>query len=196
MKFHCPACDQRIEASDEFAGSEQLCPQCSAKFNVPFLPEIADLQPQFSEPPTPQRSRFTHNAILSLRWVGVLPAAVGAYFLSQILFALASVIGNEIPDFIVQLWNSYVGVLAFIYAGVYTAPARRVGVAVVLSILICAVTLSICFIACALGTNSMGEKVWLCVCAAVSIGGAAHICLVVLADDKRRHLAGYKIFDA
>lgn len=49
MKFHCPNCNQRIEAEDLFAGKTVECPACSVPFTVPF--------PEKKIPPTPPPTR-------------------------------------------------------------------------------------------------------------------------------------------
>ena len=35
FKFHCPHCDQKIEAEEEWIGQEAECPSCNAKITVP-----------------------------------------------------------------------------------------------------------------------------------------------------------------
>ena len=35
MKFDCPHCSQNIEAPDEFAGSDAICPTCEGSIRVP-----------------------------------------------------------------------------------------------------------------------------------------------------------------
>ena len=63
FKFHCPHCNQRIEADDSDAGQKVNCPACSEAFTVPF-PEKAPPPPpteillpkeESSPPPGPKK---------------------------------------------------------------------------------------------------------------------------------------------
>jgi hypothetical protein len=67
----------------------------------------------------------------ALRWIAVIPAAVGAFFAIQIL----GIIGAwMMPAYFLQLSNSYLGPMAFVAAGAYTAPRFRFATALVLTI--------------------------------------------------------------
>mgnify|MGYP001090033204 CR=1 FL=1 len=64
FKFHCPHCNQRIEADDSDAGQKVDCPACSEAFTVPFpdkapppLPPTEILLPkkESSPPPRPKK---------------------------------------------------------------------------------------------------------------------------------------------
>ena len=57
FKFHCPHCNQRIEADDADAGQKVDCPACSEAFTVPF-PEKAPPPPRPTEILAPKKESF------------------------------------------------------------------------------------------------------------------------------------------
>jgi uncharacterized membrane protein HdeD (DUF308 family) len=73
-----------------------------------------------------------------LRWVAVLPAAIGAYFGVQIVVGLAMVYANGLddsPDYKSQLICSIVGPCSLVLAGAKTAPKFRFVTALTLTVL-------------------------------------------------------------
>ena len=82
FKFHCPHCNQRIEADDSDAGQKVDCPACSEAFTVPF-PEKAQLPPPPTEilvpkkepPPPPRPKKKVRIASLSRSKVSAGPPA-------------------------------------------------------------------------------------------------------------------------
>ena len=74
----------------------------------------------------------------TLRWIAVLPAAIGAYFGIQVVVAIANSLGPG-PESLINLWcqfiNSIAGPYCFVLAGAKTAPFHRFVTAVVLTVL-------------------------------------------------------------
>ena len=74
----------------------------------------------------------------TMRWIAVLPAAVGAYFGIQIFVALGSSFGlgsESLSNVWCQLVNSIAGPYCFVYAGAKTAPTQRFITAIGLTVL-------------------------------------------------------------
>jgi hypothetical protein len=67
----------------------------------------------------------------ALRWIAVMPAAVAAYIVAQIIWVF-----TPLPDVLVQIGSSWGCPVAFILAGVYTAPSHKWLVGLLLSILL------------------------------------------------------------
>ena len=82
-------------------------------------------------PPRAVPVAITTNPISVVwRWIAFIPAAFAAAFVIQVIFVICQAMtGNHLPDAIIQAINSGVSAWAFIYAGAFTAPARRVSVA-------------------------------------------------------------------
>jgi hypothetical protein len=81
-----------------------------------------------------------------LRWLAVLPAAIGAYCVAQIVIILGGTIGAEMegripmPDWVFQIINSIVPPICFIWAGAKTAPKYCHIVAIFLTVIFCIFT--------------------------------------------------------
>jgi len=77
MKFHCPNCNQRIEADDSYAGKTVDCPACSKAFAVPFPEKVSPPRPTEILPPEIEGSQwFSWNPISV--W-NALPNSAGIY---------------------------------------------------------------------------------------------------------------------
>ena len=71
-----------------------------------------------------------------LRWVAVLPAALGAWIAIQLLIILANaMVTPRWSDWWLQLINSAASSYAFVYAGAATAPKHNFIVGIVVAIL-------------------------------------------------------------
>src|SRR4051812_38630450 len=68
-----------------------------------------------------------------LRWICVLPAAVGAYVLVQIVW-----IFMPMPNILVQIGSSWGCPAGFIIAGIAVAPSHKSAVALALSLMLTA----------------------------------------------------------
>jgi hypothetical protein len=79
-----------------------------------------------------------HIVIDALRWVAVLPAAIGAYLGIQLLVIISNSFSG-LPEIVVnifcQLLNSWVAPGAFVLFGALTAPFHRFITGVVLTVL-------------------------------------------------------------
>jgi hypothetical protein len=130
-----------------------------------------------SELPKMQRPELTVS--YWLRWIAVLPAAVAAYFVVQILYALFNWF---LPDLLVQALNSWIGPISFVGAGAYTAPSHRFQVALGLSIVLSAVVISVVALY-ALVVKQFGwHFVWLVVCMVISVASTVSICMNFLKE--------------
>jgi hypothetical protein len=77
FKFHCPHCNQRIEAEDSHAGQKVDCPACSVAFTVPFPEKVSTPRPTEILPPEIEGSQwFSWNPISA--W-NALPNSAGIY---------------------------------------------------------------------------------------------------------------------
>lgn len=74
--------------------------------------------------------------IVVLRWIAVLPAAVGAFFGVQLLLILVNAMTEpRWSDWWLQLINSAASSYCFVYAGAATAPKHQFIVGIVLAII-------------------------------------------------------------
>jgi hypothetical protein len=84
-----------------------------------------------------------HIVIDVLRWVAVLPAAIGGYLGIQLVVIISNSFSG-LPEIVVnifdQLLNSWVAPGAFVLAGAITAPFHRFITGVVLTVLFSLVT--------------------------------------------------------
>jgi F0F1-type ATP synthase assembly protein I len=113
--------------------------------------------------------------IAIVRWILVLPAAIAASFLVQIINAI---LGYFIPDVAIQWWNSWAGTFVFILAGCYVAPRYKFIVSIALAVLVGM------FIGIAIVQGSEGfykdTPFWnLIVCCVITFVGAVMSCLIV-----------------
>ena len=88
FKFHCPHCNQRIEADDSDAGQKVDCPACSNTFIVPFPRE----SPPPSPPPLPPSTPIQLQPRLR-------PIARSSGMIILVVFVLAVVLANVLKRF-------------------------------------------------------------------------------------------------
>jgi uncharacterized membrane protein HdeD (DUF308 family) len=73
----------------------------------------------------------------TLRWIAVLPAAIGAYLVIQVVIAIANSFSG-FPESVVNMWcqliNSIAGPYCFVLARAKTAPSHSFVTAVVLTV--------------------------------------------------------------
>ena len=75
------------------------------------------------------------QVIQAFRWIAVLPGAIIAFAIAQILVILG---GLFTPDFVVQLAGAWACPIAFVTAGVFIAPKFKFVVALILTALMVA----------------------------------------------------------
>jgi len=81
-------------------------------------------------PDSKPQSRMT----LALRWIAVLPAAVAAYFVIQLVIILMdATMAERHAEWFLQLINSGASSYAFVFAGAYTAPKHQFIVSIILA---------------------------------------------------------------
>ena len=66
MKFDCPHCSQNIDAPDEFAGSDAICPTCEGAFSVP-IDEVSENSQVCHNEQTKKLPTLPEEEILRLR---------------------------------------------------------------------------------------------------------------------------------
>jgi len=113
-----------------------------------------------------------------LRWIGVLPAAVGAYVGIQILIGLTSYlrVGMDV-DFWSQLISSAAGPYCLVWAGAKTAPRFRFIAALALAILHATAYSSVVTLAMSLANSNSTSLGWAVVCGAAGIIGSMAACI-------------------
>lgn len=111
-----------------------------------------------------------------LRWIAVLPAAVGTYFIVQVISAL----GNfAVPAVLVQLWNSIMPPIVLVVVGAMVAPGHKFATALVLTILHAAAwTFLITFIW-ARGVSVSAPLWYLILCGLLGVGATVATCVAV-----------------
>jgi hypothetical protein len=106
-----------------------------------------------------------------LRWIAVLPAAVGAFFAIQLLIIVADATMAEGRSvWYLQLVNSFASAYVFVFAGAHTAPKYQFKVGVVLAVLL--VIFIVGVIALASGIKTTEPLWWLVLTSAASIAAA------------------------
>lgn len=120
------------------------------------------------------------------RWILVLPAAIAAYVVVNLLVGIASEGGK---DALSQLVNSFVAPAVLVYAGAYVAPVYRFVVAVVLAVAHTVFGVYAWVVLVTASPDSSGTG-WLTFTSFVTIAGVATACWLVTrlpeADDVSR----------
>jgi hypothetical protein len=117
-----------------------------------------------------------------LRWMGVLPGAILAYFLIQVLNAVLMGFFGDSSDTWIQLVNSFAGPYCFVWLGAMIAPRRKLPVAVILSVIVALFTLSL--IPLSVGRESESYPIWwLILTGIVGVFGTIAACVKVKEDD-------------
>ena len=129
-----------------------------------------------------------------LRWILVIPAAIGAYAASQVVIGLLSLVS----DFFwstgsarwTQLMNSAAGPAAFVWYGSRVAPRYRFSTSICLAVLLSmAVTAFVTFFF-SRGLGTKWENVWFVICAVVEIISSIVACHSIQkadANEKKEH---------
>lgn len=130
------------------------------------------------------------RAIECLRWIGVLPAAIGAYAGIQILVGLSSClrVGMDV-DYWSQFLCSAAGPYCLVWAGAKTAPRFRFVTALTLAIVHAVACGSIITLAMCLANSNSTSLWWALVCGAAGIVATMAACIPFRHDeegDKRR----------
>ena len=115
-----------------------------------------------------------------VRWLLVLPAAVGAFLGIQLVMVI--VLWVE-PNRWAQLLNSLAGPFCFVYAGARVAPDKPTVVAVVLAV-ICATFYAV-VVTKALVTHSYEPMGWLVLTSIVSVVAAIVACIQIHQADSK-----------
>ena len=124
---------------------------------------------------TPSHSATAQNRILIqdvLRWIAVLPAALGAYIGVQVAIVVARSFQtgfNENPDYWSQFLTSIAGPYCLVWAGAMTAPRHRNVTAITLAILYGIFTGVVMTLVIERGMNQSTYRWWDIVCYAAGI---------------------------
>jgi len=121
-----------------------------------------------------------------LRWIAILPAAIGAYLGLQVLIifisALSELYGKHLPDIFYQFINSIASAVAFVWAGAKAAPKYHYIVAICLTVIISIFMASITSIAILKDIHSY-PLWWLIVTNIVSIISAIICCVYFIKEN-------------
>jgi pheromone shutdown protein TraB len=145
--------------------------------------------------------------VLTIRWIAVLPVAIGAFILANYATTVVMYIGLLSEDGLgrllsnsdefYQFINSITGAIAFIWAGTKTAPKYRLVVAISLTGLFCGLVIAVLFLETCMRIS--GHPLgWFITCALVSIVAAVltcgHICRKIVNEIRNRLLSGREGF--
>jgi FtsH-binding integral membrane protein len=131
---------------------------------------------------TSQYMEETNKTVYWLRWVGVLPAAVAAYIVIQVMVAIGNII-TGLPDFYVQLFNSIVASFCFVYAGAKTAPRYSFIVALTLTIIFTILNGSVLTLVFVTHRYYSGSLTWLVICCILGIVSTIAACAYFHEED-------------
>ena len=109
----------------------------------------------------------TNKTVYWLRWVGVLPVAVAAYIVIQLIVIIGNLI-TGLPDFYMQLFNSIAASYCFVYAGARTAPRYPFVVAVTLTVIFAILNSSVLTLA-FISHRYSGSLTWLVITCTLGI---------------------------
>jgi hypothetical protein len=117
-----------------------------------------------------------------LRWILVLPAAVGAYFLVQIANGFVTWMLPGFFNWPIQLFNSWAGPIALVVIAAKVAPAHKFIVAVAITITHAIILAILVTLEC-LSPNVSIPGWWLIVCALAGVAGTLVACVGISKDD-------------
>jgi len=133
-------------------------------------------------------SEHKTKIILVIRWIGVLPVAIGAFFLANLVTTLLLYIGCLFEDSVwqaifsndkvYQFINSITGAIAFIWAGTKIAPKYRQVVAISLTGFFCGFVIVCLFFEGFLHLTTHSLK-WFIICGFISIVAAILTCIEI-----------------
>ena len=123
-----------------------------------------------------------------LRWILVIPAAIGAYAGVQIAIAIMSLIG----DFFwetgsarwTQLINSAAGPAAFVWYGSKTAPVHRFITSISLTVLLAIAMSVLATLVFSHGIGTKWENVWLVVCGVIGVVSSIIACYSIHEEEQ------------
>jgi len=138
--------------------------------------ERADKIQALLDAPRPQPKRISLPFAL-LRWLLILPAALGAYMAVQVLLSFAPV-----PQFVVDLIGSFSSPLPAVLIGTAVAPGRKAEVGTVLAILLAVAVIYLLHFSYL--HHSQARFWWLCANAVVSLVVSALICVSIFKSSK------------
>jgi hypothetical protein len=126
-----------------------------------------------------------------LRWLSVLPASIGAYFVIQFIIGVGDVFLGEHPffgDFWCQFINSLAGPACFVYAGTMTAPRHRFPVALILTS--SHATFTVCTLAFVIigMPHSLASLIWLIFCSVSGIIATLVVCVVIYGEKTKNEM--------
>lgn len=107
-------------------------------------------------------------AVTTLRWIAVLPAALAAFAIIQLLIIFAdATMAEGHANWYLQLVNSFAGAYAFVFAGAHTAPRYQYTVGIVLAVLAVIFMSGLLYLAYSIKTTDPWW--WLALASAISI---------------------------
>lgn len=121
-----------------------------------------------------------------LRWLAVLPAALGAYFGIQLVIGLARGLEDgfaDRPDYKSQLICSILGPYFLVWVGAKTAPRFRFVTALTLTVLHAIAAGSLVTIGIVQGLLQSGALWWLIICSVVGFVGTIVLCVQMRKGD-------------
>jgi len=138
----------------------------------------------------PNTSENQHPVLDWLRWLAVLPAAVGAYFASQVVTGLLTEVGYffyagrgfedgwlDRPDYKSQFLCSIIGPYCLVWAGAKTAPRYRFVTALTLAVLHAVGNGSVVTLAIVRGMYQSASLWWLILSCVVGIISSIGACI-------------------
>jgi uncharacterized membrane protein HdeD (DUF308 family) len=131
-----------------------------------------------------------------LRWLAVLPAAIGAYFAVQIAVGIAMVFVNGLddrPDYQSQFIASIVGPYFLVLAGAKTAPTFRFVTALALTVLHAVFNGSVATLVIGQGMRQSFSLWWLILTGVVGIIASIVACIQIR---KQEDTAVIRVYDA
>lgn len=123
-----------------------------------------------------------------LRWVAVLPAAIGAYIAVQIAVGVVMVFENGLddgPDYKSQLICSIVGPYFLVLAGAKTAPRFRLVTALTLTVLHAAFSCCLIMLVIMSGRSQAASLWWLILSSVIGITASIIACIQMRKEGDR-----------
>jgi len=111
-----------------------------------------------------------------LRWILVLPAAIGSLAGIEAILLIASLIPHILPDIFIQILSCLICPIAFVTGGAKTAPSHRGATAICLTIIYAIVEGILLTIIIVTKAEGGWRLVWLGVCSVLGIAAGVKIC--------------------
>ena len=128
-----------------------------------------------------------------LRWLLVLPSAVVAFFLIQLVVIIGGFLSdNKLPDWAYQLINSAASGYAFVGAAAWMAPGRKFVVAIVHTVVV--TVFGVLIVLVAIAQSGRQSDSWLLLLAAgvLTVAGGGVACYAAW-DAERKQRSGVTI---